>query len=90
LVEISPTDLTAVFDISFANADIERLNLEDRLDALRAGCSGFTSNLKLNGTMTNPSGKEALVGKSTVSAPEDMVDSGCQKWGCGSQDPEIL
>jgi outer membrane autotransporter protein len=81
VAEVSPAGLTAAFDIGFSNADIERLNLEDRLDALRAGCSGFSSNMKLNGTSTNPGGKEVLDEKSSLSTPQIIVAPGCLEWG---------
>ena len=54
LSEVSPGDLTAIYDIGFSNANIQRLNVEDRLDAIRAGYTGFSSNMNLNGATTNP------------------------------------
>jgi fibronectin-binding autotransporter adhesin len=79
--EISPGDLTAVYDIGFADALIGRLTLEDRLDALRAGCTGFSSNMKLNGATTSAGGKEALDGK-TPALAEPVLEPGCQnRWG---------
>lgn len=82
LAQVSPEGLTAAFSIGFANAAIEMANLEDRLDALRAGCSdGFSSNMKLNGARTNPGGKEVVDGKAAPTAPEPIAAAGCLKWG---------
>lgn len=81
LAQVSPEGLTAAFSIGFANAAIEMANLEDRLDALRAGCSGgFSSNMKLNGAPTNPGGKEVVDGKAAPTAPEPIAAAGCLKW----------
>ncbi|HME08632.1 MAG TPA: hypothetical protein VKG25_16370, partial [Bryobacteraceae bacterium] len=49
LEKISPDGLTAFYEISFSNANIQRLNLEGRLDDLRSGSNGFSSNMKVNG-----------------------------------------
>jgi autotransporter-associated beta strand protein len=43
LEKISPDALTAFYEISFSNANIQRLNLEGRLDDLRSGSNGFSS-----------------------------------------------
>ena len=47
--QISPDGLTAFYEISFSNANIQRLNLEGRLDDLHNGSNGFSSNMKVNG-----------------------------------------
>jgi hypothetical protein len=49
LEKIAPDGLTSFYEISFSNANIQRLNLEGRLDDLRSGSSGFSSNMRLNG-----------------------------------------
>ena len=51
--KISPDGLTAFYEISFSNANIQRLNLEGRLDDLRNGSNGFSSNMKVNGATVN-------------------------------------
>ncbi len=51
--KISPEDLTAFYEISFSNANIQRLNLESRLDDLHHGSNGFSSNMKVNGATVN-------------------------------------
>src|SRR6202023_3387392 len=47
--KISPDGLTAFYEISFSNANIQRLNLEGRLDDIQNGSTGFSSNMKING-----------------------------------------
>ncbi|MBV8330046.1 MAG: autotransporter domain-containing protein, partial [Verrucomicrobia bacterium] len=59
LEKISPDGLTAFYEISFLNANIQRLNLEGRLDDLRSGSTGFSSNMKVNGATVNPDGKSS-------------------------------
>jgi fibronectin-binding autotransporter adhesin len=82
LAEVSPADLTAAYDIGFADALIGRLTLEDRLDAIRAGCTGFNSNIKLNGGTTISGGKEALDAKTSPGTAESALTPGCENhWG---------
>ena len=50
---MSPDGLTAFYEISFSNANIQRLNLEDRLDDIHHGSNGFSSNMKVNGATVN-------------------------------------
>jgi outer membrane autotransporter protein len=47
--KISPDVLSSLDEIGFSNSNIQRLNLEDRLDAARNGSSGFSSNMNLSG-----------------------------------------
>jgi hypothetical protein len=65
LEKISPDGLTAFYEITFSNANIQRLNLEGRLDDLRSGSSGFSSNMKVNGAAVNPQDNAIVDGKST-------------------------
>ena len=51
--KISPEGLTAFYEISFSNANIQRLNLESRLDDIHNGSNGFNSNMKVNGATVN-------------------------------------
>ncbi len=58
--KISPDGLTAFYEISFSNSNIQRLNLEGRLDDIRNGSNGFNSNMKVNGATVsteNPSAR---------------------------------
>ena len=49
LSEISPEQLTSIFSISVATSQIQNVNIERRLDDVRNGASGFSSNgLALN------------------------------------------
>jgi outer membrane autotransporter protein len=80
LQKISPDALTAFYEISFSNANIQRLNLEGRLDDLHSGSTGFSSNMKVNGATINdrpdPDGKssKAVVEPVLQNAPEN-------RWG---------
>jgi outer membrane autotransporter protein len=76
LEQISPESLTAFYEISFSNANIQRLNLEGRLDDLRSGSTGFSSNMKVNGAAVN------LDGKSSKSTVEQVFQPGPEnRWG---------
>jgi outer membrane autotransporter protein len=76
LEKISPDGLTAFYEISFSNANIQRLNLEGRLDDLRSGSSGFSSNMKVNGATVN------LDGQSSKSTVEHVLQPGPEnRWG---------
>jgi outer membrane autotransporter protein len=74
--------LTALYEISFSNANIQRLTLEDRLDDIRNGSSGFSSNMKVNGAQVERDGKAAPDGKSAKSVVEPVLQAGPQnRWG---------
>jgi uncharacterized protein with beta-barrel porin domain len=81
--EVNPGPVTAVYTIGFADATLQLLNLEDILDGVRAGCSGFSSNMKIDGGATIPDDKALLDGKSAAgSALEPVSQSGCDnRWG---------
>jgi hypothetical protein len=82
LAEISPEGLTAFYEISFSNANIQRLNLESRLDDLRSGSNGFSSNMKLNGATLPPGNKTAADGKSSKGVVEPILQPGPEnRWG---------
>ncbi|MBV8275365.1 MAG: autotransporter-associated beta strand repeat-containing protein, partial [Verrucomicrobia bacterium] len=49
LEKISPDALTAFYEIGFSNSNIQRLNLDGRLDDLRSGSTGFNSNMNIKG-----------------------------------------
>ena len=68
--KISPEGLTAFYEIGFSNSNIQRLNLEDRLDQIRSGSSGFSSNMKLGGTSVN---LEAAADGKSFKAPIEQV-----------------
>jgi outer membrane autotransporter protein len=82
LEKISPDGLTAFYEISFSNANVQRLNLEGRLDDLRSGSNGFSSNMKLNGATTGPEGKASVDGQSSKSPAEQALEPGPEnRWG---------
>ncbi len=80
--KISPDGLTAFYEISFSNANIQRLNLEGRLDDIRSGSNGFSSNMKVNGVTVNLEDKAGVDGKSSKGVVEPILQPGPQnRWG---------
>jgi outer membrane autotransporter protein len=78
--KISPDSLTAFYEISFSNANIQKLTLEGRLDDLRAGSSGFSSNMKVNGAIVNLEDRADADGKSSKAEP--ILQPGPEnRWG---------
>jgi len=74
LAIISPDGLTSFYEISFSDANIQRLTLEDRLDSLRNGSSGFSSNMKVDGA--------TVAGNSSKGVVEPVLQPGPQNhWG---------
>jgi outer membrane autotransporter protein len=65
LQKISPEGLTAFYEISFSNANIQKLNLEGRLDDIHNGSNGFSSNMKVNGARVNLEDRADADGKSS-------------------------
>jgi hypothetical protein len=54
----------------------KRLNLEGRLDDLRGGSNGFSSNMKLNGATVNLEGQGNAEGKGSKSPVEPALQHG--------------
>jgi outer membrane autotransporter protein len=82
LAQISPDSLTAFYEITFSNANIQRLNVEGRLDDLRSGSSGFSSNMKLNGAAADLENKPGVDGESSKGVVEPILQPGPQnRWG---------
>jgi len=82
LAEISPDGLTSLYEITFSNANIQRLNLEGRLEDLRAGSRGFSSNMKLNGAAVYFEDKAAADGKGGAGPIEAALQPGPEnRWG---------
>ena len=80
--KISPGSLTAFYEISFSGANIQKLNLEGRLDDIHNGSNGFSSNMKLNGATVNPEDKAGENGKSSKGVVEPILQPGPQnRWG---------
>jgi outer membrane autotransporter protein len=71
LQKISPEGLSAFFEIGFSNANIQRLNLESRMDDIRNGSNGFNSNMKVNGATVND--KSGADGKSSKVVVEPIL-----------------
>ena len=80
--KISPDGLTAFYEISFSNSNIQRLNLESRLDDLHSGSNGFNSNMKINGATVNLDDHDAVDGKSSKSVVEPILQHTPEnRWG---------
>ena len=78
--KISPEGLTAFYEITFSNANIQRLTLEGRLDELRNGSTGFSSNMKVNGATVNLEDRADANGKGAVVEPI-LQHSPENRWG---------
>jgi outer membrane autotransporter protein len=80
--KISPDGLTAFYEISFSNANIQRLNLEARLDEVHNGATGFSSNMKVNGATVNLEDRADADGKSSKSVVEPILRPAPEnRWG---------
>jgi fibronectin-binding autotransporter adhesin len=80
--KISPADLSAFYEISFSNANIQRLNLESRMDDLHNGSNGFSSNMKVNGATVNLEDRVDADGKSSKAVVEPILQPGPgNRWG---------
>jgi outer membrane autotransporter protein len=78
----SVTGLTAYYEISFSNANIQRLNLEGRMDDLHLGSNGFSSNMKVNGATLNTDDRSGSDGKSSKTVVEPILQPGPEnRWG---------
>jgi outer membrane autotransporter protein len=74
--------LTALYEISFSNSNIQRLNLEDRMDDIRSGSNGFSSNMKVNGANVTRDDKATVDGKSSKNVVEPILQPGPEnRWG---------
>jgi outer membrane autotransporter protein len=82
LAQISPDALTSFYEITFSNANIQRLNIEGRLDDLRAGSTGFSSNMNVSPPPVSPEGKGGVEGKSGKSPVEQALQPAPEnRWG---------
>ena len=82
LDKISPAGLTAFYEISFSNANIQKLNLESRLDDIHNGSNGFSSNMKVNGATVNLEDRADADGKSSKAVVEPILQRAPEnRWG---------
>jgi outer membrane autotransporter protein len=80
--KISPEGLTAFYEISFSNANIQKLNLESRLDDIQNGSNGFSSNMKVNGATVNLEDRADADGVSSKAVVEPMLQHTPEnRWG---------
>jgi outer membrane autotransporter protein len=71
--KISPEGLTAFYEISFSNANLQKLNLEGRMDDIHRGSNGFSSNMKVNGATVNLEERADADGKSAKAVAEPIL-----------------
>jgi outer membrane autotransporter protein len=82
LQQISLDSLSSLFEISFSNANIQKLTLEGRLDDIHNGSNGFSSNMKVNGATVNLEDKSGVDGKSSKGVLEPILQPGPEnRWG---------
>ena len=73
LERISPDSLSSLYEISFSNANIQKLNLESRLDDIHNGSNGFSSNMKINGATVHLEDRADADGKSSKAVVEPVL-----------------
>jgi hypothetical protein len=64
--KILPEGLTAFYEIGFSNANIQKLVLEDRLDDIRNGSNGFSSNVNKGQQSHGESGGQSWRGRKSL------------------------
>jgi hypothetical protein len=69
--------LTSLYEVSFSGANIQRLNLTNRMAEIREGATGFSSQLSVN-RQPLPMGKE---GKGAVEETSVLQTSPENRWG---------
>jgi outer membrane autotransporter protein len=74
---IAPADLTSVYEVSFSGANIQRLNLTNRMEEIRDGATGFSSQLSVKGQPL-PMGKD---GKGIVEDKSVLQPAPENRWG---------
>jgi outer membrane autotransporter protein len=80
--KISPEGLTAFYEISFSNSNIQRLNLEGRLDDLHNGSNGFSSNMRVNSAPVNLEDRADANGISSKAVLEPVLEPAPEnRWG---------
>jgi len=82
LERISPDAMASFYEISFSNANIQKLNLEGRMDDIHNGSNGFNSNMKVNGTTVNLEDRTDADGKSSKAVVEPVLrHAPDNRWG---------
>jgi outer membrane autotransporter protein len=81
--KISPEGLTSFYEISFSGANIQKLNLEGRLDDISNGSSGFSSNVKITGgSLASPEGKSTVDEKYSKNTLQPVLQNAPgNRWG---------
>jgi outer membrane autotransporter protein len=80
---ISPEELTSIFNIGVSLANIQTVNLERRMDDIRAGSRGFSaSGFAINGSTPNFSGAlSGPTGPEGKSGPSVLQPTPENRWG---------
>jgi outer membrane autotransporter protein len=82
LERISPDAVASFYEISFSNANIQKLNLEGRMDDIHNGSNGFSSNLKMIGATVNLEDRADADGKSSKAVVEPVLQHAPEnRWG---------
>jgi uncharacterized protein with beta-barrel porin domain len=82
LQKISPEGLTSFYEISFSNANIQKLTLEGRMDDIHHGSNGFSSNVNVNGATVNLYDRADADGKSSKAVMEPVLQPTPEnRWG---------
>jgi outer membrane autotransporter protein len=80
--EISPEQISSFYEISFSNANIQRLNLDDRMDEIHSGSNGFSSNMKVNGATASTEDRNGGDGKTSKAVVEPILQPAPEnRWG---------
>ncbi len=81
---IAPSDLTSLYEISFAAANVQESNLENRMADIRAGSTGFTSTLSIGDRQTTDiySGHDRLNYNDQMERQDTVLQASPQnRWG---------
>ena len=80
--KISPDGLTAFYEISFSNANMQKLTLEGRFDDIHNGSNGFSSNMRVNSATVNLEDRADADGKSSKAVVEPILQHASEnRWG---------
>ena len=80
--KISPDVLSSFYEIGFSNSNSQRLNLEDRLDAVRNGSNGFSSNMNLSAAKVYLERDGSVDGKTSEAPVQPVLQPSPEnRWG---------
>lgn len=76
-----PEELSAIYQIGFSQATVQALNLQRRMDDIRAGSHGFCDNVTVMPTGKDMSGGKGPSDGKTASTSEVVPQAPENKWG---------